>query len=106
MTDFSVIARDLTRRFGQFVAVDHVSFEIRRGETLIGRSFEAANQAVTRLQEAGVVRKIVVGRRNRAFEVPELIEAFIGLERRLASPDGDTRFSAPSRPVPALPAAR
>lgn len=28
----AIIAQDLTRRFGKFVAVDHVSFNVRRGE--------------------------------------------------------------------------
>lgn len=31
-TDIAIEARDLTMRFGAFVAVDHVSFRIRRGE--------------------------------------------------------------------------
>ncbi len=31
-TDFAVTARDLTRRFGSFVAVDHVSFDVKPGE--------------------------------------------------------------------------
>jgi hypothetical protein len=44
-----------------------------------------------------------IGRRNRAFEAPEAVTAFIALERRLASPEGDARASAPSRPVPARP---
>ncbi len=30
--EYSVVARDLTRRFGDFLAVDHASFEIRPGE--------------------------------------------------------------------------
>jgi len=77
-------------------------FTVRAVEKLLGRSFEAANQAVGRLEEAGIVRKTVVGRRNRAFEAPELIEAFAGLERRLASPEGNTRVSPPVRPVPRL----
>ena len=38
-----------------------------------------------------------VGRRNRAFEAAELIEAFTALERQLASPRGDTRVSGPAR---------
>ncbi|MGH7777913.1 MAG: Fic family protein [Candidatus Dormibacterales bacterium] len=71
--------------------------------TLIGRSFQAANQAVRQLTEAGVLRQIRVGRRNRAFEASELIEAFNDLERRLASPRGDTQMAAPSRPVPRWP---
>ena len=32
MTEYSVRAVDLTRRFGEFVAVDHLTFEIRPGE--------------------------------------------------------------------------
>ena len=31
-TEFAVTARDLTRRFGAFVAVDHVSFDVEPGE--------------------------------------------------------------------------
>ncbi len=78
-------------------------FTVRTIEQLIGRSFEASNQAVSRVAEAGIVKQVRVGRRNRAFEAPELIEAFVGLERRLASPEGNTRISAPARPVPRLP---
>ena len=67
---------------------------------LIGRSFQAANQAIDRLAAAGVLVQVNVGRRNRAFEAPELIDAFTALERQLASPDGDTRVSEPMRAVP------
>jgi Fic family protein len=67
---------------------------------LIGRSFTAANEAITKLAEAGILRQITVGRRNRAFEAPEVIEAFTALERQLASPGGDTRMSEPARRVP------
>ncbi|MGW4770200.1 Fic family protein [Nocardia sp. NPDC004278] len=67
---------------------------------LIGRSFPAANAAVERLTEAGILHQLTIGRRNRAFESPEVITAFTALERRLASPDGDTRTSDPKRPVP------
>ncbi|MEU4312581.1 Fic family protein [Nocardia sp. NPDC024068] len=67
---------------------------------LAGRSFPAANTAVTRLVDAGILRQLTVGRRNRAFECPEVIGAFTDLERRMASPGGDTRVSAPERPVP------
>jgi hypothetical protein len=41
-----------------------------------------------------------VGRRNRAFEASEMVDAFNALERRLASPAGDTRHSPPARAVP------
>jgi hypothetical protein len=68
---------------------------------LVGRSFQATNEAMTRLERAGVVRQVNVGRRNRAFEAPAIIDAFTALERRLASPTGDTRSAPPDRPAPA-----
>ena len=53
---------------------------------LIGRSFQAANQAIDRLVEAGVLRQVNVGRRNRAFEAKAVIDAFADLELQLSSP--------------------
>ena len=73
---------------------------VRSAASLIGRSEQAVNEAIPRLVEAGVLRQTTVGRRNRAFEATELIDAFTDLERRLASPTGDTRSSAPARAVP------
>jgi hypothetical protein len=67
---------------------------------LIGRSFVQTNQAVARLVEAGILNQVTVGRRNRAFEAPDIIEAFTDLERQLGSPAGDTRTSEPIRRVP------
>ena len=67
------------------------------------RSFQATSQAVKRLADAGVLKQITVGRRNRAFEAPELIDTFTTLERRLASPTGDTRVAPPIREVPRRP---
>jgi Fic family protein len=67
---------------------------------LSGRSFKAANDGIARLVNADILRQISVGRRNRAFEAPDVIEAFTALERQLASPGGDTRTSEPSRRVP------
>ncbi len=67
---------------------------------LIGRSFQATSQAIRRLMGADVLAQVTFGRRNRAFEAPELIEAFTGLERQLASPEGNTRVSRPARHVP------
>ena len=70
---------------------------------LTGRSFQAANQAINRLVETGVLAQVNVGRRNRAFEAPELIDAFTALERRMASPLGDTLVSEPTRDAPRRP---
>ena len=66
----------------------------------IGRSTQATNEAITRLTEAKVLSQTTVGRRNRAFEAPEVIRAFTDLERRLASPSEDTRTAPPTRRVP------
>jgi Fic family protein len=67
---------------------------------LIGRSFPQTNEAMARLAKAGVLSQVTVGRRNRAYEAKDIINAFTDLERQLASPEGDTRSSEPSRPVP------
>ena len=58
------------------------------------------NDAVAVLVDAGVLTQSTVGRRNRVFEVTGLLDAITGLERRLASPVGDTSVVAPARPVP------
>ena len=73
---------------------------VQGAAALIGRSVPATNGAVAKLVRGGVLSQSTVGKRNRAFEADELIRAFTDLERRLASPDGDTRAAPPSRPVP------
>jgi Fic family protein len=67
---------------------------------LIDRSLQATNTAISRLVEADILKQTTAGRRNRAFEATELIDAFSDLERQLASPGGDTLASPPERPVP------
>lgn len=67
---------------------------------LIGRSYPQANAAIERMVSAGLLSQITVGRRNRAFEAPAIVNAFTDLERQLASPHGETRTSGPVRPVP------
>jgi Fic family protein len=76
---------------------------VQTAAALIGRSEQAVNTAIPRLVEGRVLRQTTIGRRNRAFEAVDLIDAFIDLERRLASPDADTRHSPPSRRVPHRP---
>ena len=70
---------------------------------LIGRSLRATTHAMDQLVRAGILVQITVGRRNRAFETPEFIEAFAAFEQGLASPEGDTAIADPSRPVPQRP---
>jgi hypothetical protein len=64
---------------------------------LIGRSFPQTSQAIERLVLAGVLSQVKVGKRNRVFEAPAIINAFTDLEHQPAGPGGDTRTS---RPVP------
>jgi len=73
---------------------------VKSASEIIGRSFKATNDAVTQLRDAGILRQLHVGHRNRAFEAIELIETFNDLERQLASPAGDTHISPPTRSVP------
>ncbi|MEA2312689.1 MAG: hypothetical protein QOE28_2657 [Solirubrobacteraceae bacterium] len=73
---------------------------VQSAAALVGRSVQAVNEAIPRLVEAGVLKQVTVGGRNRAFEAPELIDSFTALERQLASPDADTLRSPPARPVP------
>jgi Fic family protein len=73
---------------------------VNSAAALIGRTFKSANDAVMRLAAEGILKQVGVGRRNRAFEAPDVIDAFTALERQLASPGGDTRTSDPSRRVP------
>jgi Fic family protein len=79
---------------------------VQSAATLIGRSEQAVNEAIRRLVDAGVLSQTTIGRRNRAFEAPDLINAINDLERQLASPDGDTLHSPPERRVPAARANR
>ena len=75
---------------------------VQSAAELIGRSVQTTNEAFARLEEAGVVRNVRVGKRNRAFEAPAIIQAFTELERRMASPAGDTRVVPPTRPTPPM----
>ena len=60
---------------------------VRSAAPLTGRSEQAVNAAIPRLLDAQILRQTTLGRRNRAFEAPEMIDAFTDLERRLASPE-------------------
>ncbi len=52
---------------------------------LIERSVQATNEAVTRLEEAQILRAVRIGRRNRVFEAREIIDAFASLEENLGA---------------------
>ena len=76
---------------------------VQSAAALIGRSVQAVNEAIGRLQTGGVLTQITLGRRNRAFEASDVIDAFADLERQLASPGGETRSSPSERRVPHRP---
>ena len=77
---------------------------VRSVETLIGRTRARANDAVNALVDAGVLVQQNIGRqRYRVFEAPRVMELFTALERRLASPNGDTLDATPVRRVPERP---
>ena len=78
-------------------------FTVKTAAAFLGRSTVAVSQAVTAMVDAGVVRQIKMGRRNRAFEAVGLFEAFTGFERMLASPYAETEMSPPVRSVPDRP---
>ena len=73
---------------------------VKSAMSVLERSKPQVNDAIARLVDAGILKQTTVGKRNRAFEAPEVLDAFTALERQLASPDADIRTSPPSRPVP------
>jgi Fic family protein len=68
---------------------------------LTGSSHQKTSVAVSKLVEAGVLKRMSSGMRNVSYEAPEIFEAFTSLERQLGSPSGNTKISPPSRSVPA-----
>lgn len=71
---------------------------------LIGRSEMRTGEAVNRLEAASVLRQRNIGKqRYRVFEAADVVDLFTGLERVLASPDGDTATAPPNRRVPGRP---
>ncbi len=69
----------------------------------IGRTFPATNNAIAALVEVGILVPTAKTGRGRTYEAKEIIDAFTHLERRLASPTGNTRTSRPVRNVPGRP---
>jgi Fic family protein len=75
-------------------------FTVQSASAHLGQSYQSVNLAVERLVEARVAKPLSAARRNRAYEVPDALDAFRAFERQLASPEGDTRIGKPIRPVP------
>jgi Fic family protein len=54
-------------------------------ERALGVTYNAANAAIDVMVSTGILTKTRAGRRNRAFEARELIDAFTDLERQMAT---------------------
>jgi Fic family protein len=63
----------------------HPIVNLRTVQEITGVSPEAARQALNRLQDAGVLRSISIGRRNRAFETVGLFALLDAFERDLGA---------------------
>ena len=73
---------------------------VKSASMLTGKTLVATNNAINKLVGAGILHQVGAGERNRVYESPEIIEAFSDLERQLASPEGNTHKSKPTRHVP------
>jgi len=76
----------------------HPILTLATATTLLGRSKQAANEALRVLAKSGVLRPITVARRNRAWEARELFDLVNAVERELATPRA-TPASARTRPL-------
>ncbi len=79
--DYSVHAENLTRRFGTFVAVDHVSFEIRSGEIWGFLGPNGAGKSTTIRMLCGILDPSEGSAEVLGYDVrrdPEAIKARIG----------------------------
>ena len=67
--EHAIDARDLTRRFGSFVAVDHITFDVRAGEVF---GFLGANGAgkTTAIKMLSASWPPAMGRRRRRIRQP------------------------------------
>jgi len=79
----------------------HPVLTIAAAAEILSVSSFAASNAIADLVEAGILVKRSTGRRNQVFEAHDVINAFVDLERSLASVDHDTNVSPPVRAVPA-----
>lgn len=75
-------------------------FTVKSVAKATGRATSAVSAAIARCVDAGIARPLGNQKRNRVFEVPQVIDEFNIFERRLASPVGDTSIQKPARAVP------
>ncbi len=80
MSDASVVAYDLVRRFGDFTAVDHVSFEIPAGEVFGFLGPNGAGKTTTLKMLSGLLRPSAGSARVAGLDVASEAE---GVRRRI-----------------------
>lgn len=74
---------------------------IADAQRLTGGSKSSVIEAMRRLEAAGVITTITAGRqRGHSYQAKDVVDAFLDLERQLASPAGDTLIEPPVRDVP------
>jgi Fic family protein len=74
----------------------HPVLTVESAAEILGRSKQAANEAVAALELAGVLKQTSLGRRNRAFEAVELVKLIDAFERQLAIPEDGGPARRPS----------
>lgn len=73
---------------------------------LTQRSKEAARTALHALADAGILRQNARNKKSNLYVATDIINAFTGYERALATTSGDTSAENPVRPVPQRPKAK
>ena len=92
MEDVAVLASGLTKRFGDFIAVDHVSFEIRRGQIFGFLGPNGAGKSTTIRMLCGVLAPTEGEARVLGYNVAtqaELVKPRIGYMTQKSSLYGD-----------------
>lgn len=69
----------------------HPIIDVKTATQLLGGTEERARLAILRLEEAGVLSQVTVGRRNRAWECVGLFDLLDRFERELGSPERTPR---------------
>lgn len=80
--------------------LDNPVVSIASAARLTGRSYEAARGAVASLVAAGILRQNARNRKSDLYVAYDIVEAFTGYERSLATAGGDTAIERPAYPVP------
>jgi len=75
----------------------HPILDVNTAEEITAVSNQAARLTMIRLEESGVLKRVNVGKRNRAWEAAGLFDLLNEFERNMVTPNGSNR---PGRPAP------